>query len=229
MAQSKFLQAHTNLMACHKEIRGEFGDLDDQTLARFFGNQDSPELRRQIREHGDGHALCSVPRTVDEMKAVDAVVLFAVTSPKLNQRSAFNRLTPLHTIPYWRDDKRLRHTLSTRTRRYKLHFMSWQQNFSIHGIDDAHARTNLNLLLKHRPNLDRLFKREKAAAIEFVAQCSDWLTRHGNSMVAITQTGRANFSEPISGLIANSAVIRIEAQLRGKNYRIMERIRESLP
>ena len=228
-ARSEIRQAHADLLASYKEIQQEFADLDDRTLARFLGRFDSPELRQQVREHGDGQVLCSLPGTVDELKVVEAVVLFAVTSPKLGETSDFDRFTPLHAIPYWRDGKGLRPHVSTGTGPYRLHFMSWQQNFAIHGIDDAHARRNRNLLLEHRPNLGWLFQQENNAAIEFVAQCCDWLTSNGKSMVLITQTGRANFSEPISGLRANPVVIHVEAQLRGKNYRIMEQIRERLP
>ena len=226
---SALRRAHADLLACYEEIREEFADLDDQTLGRFLGKYDSPKLRQQVRDHGDGHTLYSLPGAVDELEAVDAVVLFAVTSPKLGDASDFNRFTPLHEIPYWRDDKRLRPRVSAGIRRYRLHFMAWQQNFSIHGVDDAHARRNRNLLLKRKTNLNWLFQQERDAAIEFVTQCCDWLTNNGKSMVVISQIGRINFTEPILSLRANPLVICIEAQLRGKSYGIMEEISRRLP
>ena len=229
MPRDALARTHSDLMACHDAIRESFGDLDDATLAIFLGGHDSPELRRQVKAHGDGHSLFSVPETVQQAKAVDAVVLLAVTSPKLSQGSVFDRSTPLHTVPYWHDGKRLTPSLSTSTKEYRLHFMSWQQNFSIHGIDDSHARRNRDLLLAGRPSLARLFKREKEVAIEFVDRYRDWLERHESAMVVITQTGRIRFSEPISSLIADPSVVHIEAQLRGSNHRIMEQLRKNLP
>ena len=227
--QAELRQAHADLLACYEETREEFADLDDRTLARFLSKYDSPELRQQVRVHGDGHSLYSLPRTVDELEAVDVVVLFAVTSPKLGYTSVFNRFTPLHSISYWRDDKRLCSRVSAGTRLYRLHFMAWQQNFAIHGVDDAHARRNRSLLLNRNTDLIWLLQQERDAATEFVIQCCDWLTNNGKSMVVISEISRTNFTEPILSLRANPLVIRIEAKLRGKNYGIMEQISRRLP
>ncbi len=225
---SPLRQAHSDLLKCYRKIQEEFVNLDEQTLAELLGKCDSPRLRQQVKKFGDGQVLCSLPRTTSELEAIDALVLFAGTSPKLDNRSDFNRFTPLHEIPYWRDGRRLLPHVSKGTQQYRLHFMTWQQKFAVHGIDDSHACANHTLLLRRRPNLKWLFRQSDYAAIEFVNRCQDWITTSGRSMILITQVGRYQFSEPILRLKDDPSVIHIKAQLRGKNYRIMSQISEGL-
>ena len=145
-AYRRVVKAFELLKECHQSISREFARIDDRTLREFLGKFDSPPLRRQVKTYGDGHVLYSLPKSVDELKGVDAVVLMAGTSPLLAPRSKFNPFTPLQTLPYWRDGKNLRSRIGS----CRVHFMSWQQNFAIHGVDDAHARQNYRLLLKKR-------------------------------------------------------------------------------
>ena len=151
------------------------------------------------------------------LNAVDAVVLIAVTSPKLGARSDFNRFTPLHKIPYWRDGK----GLSPRIGPHRLHFMSWQQNFSIHGVDDAHARRNRRLLLANIADLASLLHEEKEASIQFINACKEWLNSNGKRMVVITSARKQQFHEPISSLIQDPKISHIKTKIHGKNFKVM--------
>ena len=81
-------QAHANLLACYKYIKKEFADLDDPTFERFLGKYNS-KFRQQVRKHGDGYTMRSVPSSVDEMLSADHVVLIVMNSPLLNHNSVF--------------------------------------------------------------------------------------------------------------------------------------------
>ena len=226
----KLQKAINDLNKCHRATRKELAKIDDLVIREFLGEFYSPELKQNMLKYGDGHVLYSLPRSTDELNAVDAVILIAATSPKLSVNSDFNPSTPLHTIPYWRDGKGLSPiTRSTRSgREYRLHFMSWQQNFAIHGKDDSHARKNRRLLLSTNPRFEMLFQKEEGASIEFIKRCKDWVDANGKTMVLVAHTGRSNFNEPILSLKAAPDVIHINANLRGTNYQIMGRIRDKL-
>ena len=224
-------KSYDNLMRCYDGIHNEFAGIDDSVVMKFLGEFDSPELRQQVKKYGDGHILHSIPINVDDLVNTDAVVLIAVTSPLLSDKSDFNPFTPLHTIPYWRDGKLLETRIhsTTNSLEYRLHFMSWQQNFAFHGVDDSYARRNRQLLLTRNFNLLSLFEQYKVASIEFVKQCKHWLGDNGKSMIVITHYSRRTFQEPISGLIDDPEVKHFKTNLRGKNYKIMDKIRECLP
>ena len=220
-----------NLAECHKNIRKELVSIDSSVFKQFFGEFYSKRLLENIRMYGDGHVLYSLPRSASELRAVSGIVLIAVTSPKLNQDSDFNPTTPLHTIAYWRDDKRLSQLVRSKRsgHEYLMHFMAWQQNFAIHGKDDTHARRNHNLLVNNKPSLRILFQREKELSIKFIKECKEWLDSNGKPMILITHYSRTRFDEPISTLMSARDTIHIETNLRGRNYRIMELISERLP
>ena len=220
-----------SLTKCHVDIRKELANVDSSVFKQFFGEFYSDKLLQDLKTYGDGHILYSLPKNVDELNPVSGVVLIAVTSPKLSSDSDFNPTTPLHTIPYWRNDKRLSQTVRSKQsgREYLLHFMAWQQNFAIHGKDDAHARRNYKLLVGKNSNLSGLFQREEELSIKFVKDCKEWLDNNGKPMVLITHYSRTKFDEPISTLMSASNTIHIEANLRGRNYRIMEQISNRLP
>ena len=220
-------RAFDGLTRCHEAIRSEFAKIRPAVYKEYLGKLDS-QLRRQVKKYGDGHALYSLPGTVDELKQVDAVVLFAVTSPKLSETSDFNPFTPLHEIHYWRDGKGLSPWIYARNEQYRLHFMSWQQNFAISGENDSDARKNYKLLVETRPNLQGLFQKEKEASILFVYRCGEWLESNRKRMCVITHSSRSEFEPPISSLIANPNVSHIKANLRGNNRQIMGRIGEEL-
>ena len=224
-------KALNDLKKCHRDIRKELAKIEDSVFEEFFGEFYSSELYNNLKKYGDGHVLYGVPRTITELAKSTAVVFIAVTSPKLSANSDFNPTTPIHTIPYWRDGKGLTSTVcSTRSgQEYRLHFMTWQQNSVIHGKDDAHARRNRRLLMNDRPNLEVLFQREIEASIGLVNHYKDWLDDNGKPMVVITQSGRNRFDEPILSLTSDRGVFHHKANLRGRNYQIMGRIRDALP
>ncbi|MCY4529225.1 MAG: hypothetical protein OXD46_09400 [Chloroflexi bacterium] len=216
--------AFERVKECHQSISREFAGLGNQPIRAFLGEFNTPRLRKQVKRYGDGHTLCSLPESIEELKTVDAVILVAVTSPKLSTESDFNRFTPLHTIPYWRDGKGLRPQI----RKHRLHFMSWQQNFAIHGVDDAHAHRNYRLLLANSRNLESLFQREREAEIGFINSCREWFDSNGKQMIVLTDPIRKRFDEPIAGLIDDPQVHHIKTRLRGKNRTIMRKIGDSL-
>ena len=220
-----------DLVECHENIRNELASIDSSVFKQFFGPFYSTKLLQDLKKYGDGHVLYSLPKSVDELNPVSGIVFVAVTSPKLNGGSDFNPTTPLHTIPYWRDDKRLRQKVRSRQsgREYTMHFMAWQQNYAIHGENDAHARRNYNLLVGNRPNLRILFQQEKELSIRFVKDCKEWLDSNRKPTILITHYSRTRFDEPISMLMSARNTIHIETNLRGRNYKIMELISDRLP
>ena len=231
MSRNRLQKALNDLKKCHKNIQKEIAKIEDSVFEELFGEFHSKKLHQDMKKYGDGHILYGVPRSISELTTSDAVVLMAVTSPKLSTTSDFDPTTPLHTIPYWRDGKGLTSQVysTTKRREYGLHFMTWQQNFSIHGTDDAHARRNRRILVKNRPKLEILFQQEIEASIKFINHCKGWLNDNGKPMVVITQAGRNRFNEPISSLTSDNDATHIKANLRGRNHRIMGRISDVLP
>ena len=222
-------RAFRDLKKCHSDIRSEFSKLDESVYRQYLGTLDS-QLREQVKEFGDGHVLYSLPKTSKDIRSVDAVALFAVTSPKLNESSNFDPFTPLHEISYWSGGKGLRQYVeSMNGRRYKLHYMAWQQNFAIHGIDDTHARRNLRLLVRERPELVELFRLERDSSKRFVEGYTGWLLANKRPVFLVTQFNRNVFEEPVSTLIDHASVVHIRANLRGTNRTIMRSIVGSLP
>ena len=222
-------KALNHLKKCHRDVRKELARIGTSVFEEFLGEFYSRKLHQDMKKYGDGHILYGVPRRIDELTKADAVVLIAVTSPKLSATSDFNPTTPIYTIPYWRDGKGLSPLArSTRSgQEYRLHFMSWQQNFAIHGKDDAHARRNRRLLIANRPILEFLLQQEMEASMKLVNRCMDWSGDDGKPMIVITHAGRNKFDEPILSLTNGSA--HIKANLRGRNHQIMGRISDVLP
>ena len=228
---SKLQKAHNRLRRSHKDIRKAFSKIDDSLSEALLGEYDSPKLRRSLRKYGSGHRLHGVPKSVEEMITADALVLIAGTSPKLSKNTDFNPTLPLKDMSYWRDGKRLRSRIhSARSgEEYRLHFMSWHQNFTIHGEDDAHALRNLRLLSNNNANFQALINKDEEKATKFINHCKGWLSANGKPMVLVTHTGRNHFDEPILSLISDNGVAHIKANLRGSNYQIMGRISDVLP
>ena len=221
-----------NLKKCHKQIRNELAKVDNSVIREFLGEFYSPELKQNMLKFGDGHVLYSLPTSVRELSIIDVVVLLQAFSPKLGKDSSFDPFRPLHTIPHWSDRKKISphiHSL-TSGREFKLHFMSWQKNFAIHGEDDDHAKRNRKLLLNCRPNFGELFHKEEATSIAFIHHLRDWLDDNSKPIIVITDYISKGVDDRISSLTANpNAAIHIEAQIRGPGQRIMRQISEVLP
>ena len=223
-------EAFRNLREVHRRLQSEFIQLHQSIIDEYL-EEYSEVLSSQLREYGDGYTCHSIPRSIVEPNTTDAIVVVAVTSPKLNKDSDFDPTTPLHTIPYWRDTKGLRPEATSKVsdRKYRLHFMSWQQNCSVHGRDDHHARKNRRLLINSRSQFNQLLDTEKRAAIEFVHHLSDWFRQKGKILVPLTGPTSARLSEPMEQLVRVWEKHHVRAQLRGRNYQIMPRIEEILP
>ena len=225
-------KALNNLKKCHEQIRNELSKFDDSVIREFLGESYSLESKQDMLKFGDGHVLYSLPRSVDVLNDVDAVVLVQAFSPKLTEGSSFDPFRPLHTIPYWNDTKKLSPQIHSMIsgRECRLHFMSWQKNFGIHGTNDAHARWNRSLLLNNNPRFEALFQDEEVASIEFIKHCKDWLDDNGKTMIIITDYISKGVDERISSLTASpNAAIHIEAQIRGRGQQIMRQISDILP
>ena len=223
-------EAFCNLREVHRRLQSQFTQLHQSTMDEYLEKY-SEILSRQLREYGDGYTCHSIPRSIFELNTTDAIVVVAVTSPKLNKDSDFDPTTPLHTIPYWRDTKTLRTKARSKVsdREYRLHFISWQQNCSVHGRDDHHARKNRRLLINSRSQFNQLLDTEKRAAIKFIHHLSDWCRQKGKILVPLTGTTRATLSEPMEQLVAVWERHHVRAQMRGCNYQIMPRIEGILP
>ena len=225
------LKSLRNLKRVRRNVQKEFGSLEDSFLKQFLGEFNTPRVRQDLRKFGDGHFFYSLPRGIRQLQAIDGVVVFAMTSPKLGWDSNFDPTIPLHTIPYWRDLRKITPQAKSKDsgRVYRLHYMAWQQNFHIHGVSDSHARKNLRMLLSHRPVLMDLLQKSEEASVMLVTSIRDWLQSEGKPMVVITNSAKKSFSVPISSLLGDTNVIHIEANLRNPNVKVMGKIEERLP
>ena len=209
-------------------LQKKFAELDDSAPKEVPGEFNANELSQKVRKYGDGYTIHSLPRSADALKAADVLVLFAVTSPKLDKNSDFNPLTPLHKIPFWRCGKRLVSKVCSGRQKLQLHFMSWQQNITVHGKNDSHAKKNYRLLSNRIPQFKELLGKEKKMPEEFICQCRNWLNGSGKEFIVITNFRKRPFDEPIEKLARANGLTHIQASLRGRNYQIMARIRDFL-
>lgn len=213
------------LSDCHARLRSAFATLDDATLERILGaDLNCPHLRDQIRKHGDGYTMHLRVASVEVLREdVDVVVLFAMTSPKLNRESVFGG-TPLHEIPYWRDSRRLCPEVQVESQTYRLLFLSWQQNCSIHGKDDAHARRNRKLLNKGE-TFRRLFEQEPQLASEYIKALGQWchVTDRAFLLFRHHQRQLEDLQPALLHLVRSNNAVCMSTSLRGpKNYKIMD-------
>lgn len=224
MTWNNLRRSFERLSDCHAGLRSAFATLDDATLALFFGAElDCPSLREQIREHGDGYTVQLRVANVESLRDVDAVVLFAVTSPKLDRDSVFDG-RPLHEIPYWRERRRLRPVVQVANLRCRLLFLSWQQNSSVHGKDDSHAERNLKLLRKNAGFYPWL-EQEPRLAREYIRALGAWCRATGRPFLLLRHHQRSldRLDEALLELVRNRTAKCICTQLRGTNYKIMKR------
>lgn len=223
-SKNKVSAALRQLRRSHKRIRDEFAHLSDSLIRKLLTEAYSPQLREQIKEYGDGQRLYSYPRSINSLESIDAVVLIARTSPKLGPDSNLDRSTPLHKIKHWRTAMPISPNLGS----CRLHFMTWEQNCGVHGVDDQHALRNYRLLIAHNHELKSMFDEEKEAGTRFILTLEQWLRDRRKPMVVITNSIRKNFDEPILSLIHNPDVKHIKTGLRSRNSKLMTLIGEVL-
>ena len=225
MGQSELRQAHADLLACYKDIRHEFADLDDSTLARFLGKYNTPKFRQQVREHGDGYTMRSVPRSIEEILLADVVVLVVMNSPKLDHNSVFKLHAPLTDIPYWRKDKRLRSEARLQNGDLaKFQFLVWEQVCGVHGENDRRAITNQRFLFEARPRLNQLILAQTEKSEELLSSCKGWLESLDRKLIVLTNALKKKFAPPIYQLLCDDSVLHIPTKLFGPNRTIMDKI-----
>ena len=212
------------LAECHAKLRSEFATLDDATLEKFLGPElNCPEMRERVRKHGDGYTMhLRVPHAA-QLCDYNAVVLFAMTSPKLDRDSVFDG-TPLHEIPYWRDKMRLRPVVQVDSKDYRLLFLSWQQKYAIHGKDDARAKSNTKLL-NNNERIRRLLEQEPQLACEYLATLGDWCHATSRCLLLFVHHQRSvdKLHEALRQIVQSNKAKCVRSQLRGpKNYKIMD-------
>ncbi len=218
---------HADLLACYNEIREEFADLDDRTIARFLGSYDSPRLRQEIREHGDGYTIRSIPSSTDELLRADVLVLVVMNSPKLDYNSVFRLHTPLTDIPYWRDDKCLQSEMRNQNGDLmRFQFLVWEQECAVHGETTSKARKNQRLLFERRPRLRELIPQQEQQSERLLLSCRDWLEGLDRRLVALTNArkNKSNFNPPIRQLLSDEVILHIPTKLFGPNRTIMNKI-----
>ena len=222
---SELRQAHADLLACYKNIREEFAGLDDRTMARFLGKYNSPQLRQQIREHGDGYTIRSVPSSAEEILFADVLVLVVMNSPKLDDNSVFRLHTSLTDIPYWREDKCLQSERRNQNGDLlKFQFLVWEQVCGVHGETDGRARANRRLLFQQRPHLKELIVEQEQKSEELLSSCKNWLGSLDRRLVVLTNAAKKKFSPPIIQLLSDEVVLQIPTKLFGPNRTIMDKI-----
>ena len=234
--QPKFRQAHVDLLASYEEIREEFADLDDQTLARFLGKYNSAQLRQQVREHGDGYTIRSVPSHVEEILLADVLVLIAMNSPKLDNNSVFSPYSPLTDIHYWSEYRCLRPEAYLQNGDLvKFQFFVWEQDCAVHGEvnkrgeSTSNARKNQRFLFNQRPRLRELHSLQEEMSEGFLSSCKEWLRSRDRKLVVLTNQKRVNFPSPIDELRGDETALHIPTKLFGLNVNIMNEIISKIP
>ena len=227
--QSELRQAHADLLACYKDIRQEFADLDDPTLTHFLGKYNSSQFRQQVREHGDGYTMRSVPRTVEEILLADEVVLIVMNSPLLDRDSVFRLHASLPEIPYWRDRKGLKSKARLRGGMAKFQFLVWEQDCGVHGEkikgkSTPQALANERLLISQRPRLKQLLNAQAQKSEELLWSYKAWLESRDPTLIVLTNTDRGKFEPPIDQLLSDDTVLRIRTKLFETNRNIMDQI-----
>lgn len=222
--KAKAITALRRLKSVNKKICSKFAAIDDHLIEELLSDNYEPHLHEQIKKYGDGQRLFSYPPSINSLESIDAVVLFAMTTPALGTCSNFDRRTPLHKIPHWQVAKPIRPTFES----FRLQFMVWQQKVGIHGVNDDHALNNYKWLISRNCRLSLLYNDERWAGINFIFALKLWLEESDKTMILITNSLRKNFDEPILSLIHDPFVRRIKTGLRSKNTKIMEKIGDVL-
>ena len=229
--ESRLRQAHANLLACYKDIRKEFTDLDDVTFKRFLGKYNLLKFRQQIREHGDGYTMRSVPSSVDEILHADHVVLIAMNSPRLDCDSVFKLHAPLTDIYHWKEEKRLRSEATLQSGDLvKFQFLVWEQDCGVHGENingrsTPQALKNKRLLIEQRPHLRRLLNVQAEKSEELLWSCMDWLESLERKLIVLTSCKRKVLKPPITQLVKEITVLHIPTELFGwRECTIMDEI-----
>lgn len=219
--------AHDDLLACYREVQQEFAEFDDSILASYLGQHDSQQLRQQIKEHGDGYTMRSVPSDFEEMVRADVIVLIVMNSPKLDQDSVFNPNTSLTDIPYWRYGKGLRTEAQSKDGSvHRFLFLVWEQDYAVHGETTKRAHANQHLLLSQRPRLCELIAEQAQKSEQLLSSCKDWLAGQDRRLIVLTNAAKSFFKPPIAALLRDERVWHIPTKLFGPNRVIMSKILE---
>ena len=206
---SDIRQVHDELMKIHEEIRQEYAQLDESTLGEYLGDFYC-ELHSQVREHGDGYTLRSVPADIKDMLCADDIVLFVMKYPQLAHNSVFNPHTDLATIPYWQDGKVLRQDAclydgST----HMFHFLVWEHDYPTHGNIKCGPRAGANkrLISKRRRKLSSLMRNQERVSECFIMALKDWLRGEDRKLVVWTNAQKNNFNPPVERIIQDDAAV----------------------
>ena len=215
--ESRLRKAHADLLACYKDIRQEFTDLDCSTLTRFLGKYNSAHFRQQVREHGDGYTMRSVPSSADEILCADEIVLIVMNSPKLDDKSVFRLHASLPEIPYWKYGmKGLRPEARLCGNLTKFQFLVWEQKCGVHGETTPNALENQHLLLRQRPHLRQLIPSQARKSDKLLWSCMGWLENLDRRLVVLTDARRKDFCPPIPQLLRDDSVLHISTELYRK-------------
>ena len=218
--------AFIDLRQCRREIRRAFSKVDESILDEVLGAYNSKSLRRRIRKFGDGYTLRSLPKKVDRIQSADVLVIVVMNSPKLDNNSRINPSTPLHKIPYWRNDKGLKPYAVVNRQKFNLNFVVWEQECPVHGDTTPNARKSHSLLVKRYPRLHTAFQVERQISERFLLLYKDLYVNQGNLVIILTNAAKnkKSFGPPISQILESSHVKHIPTKLYGSNRKIMKRI-----
>lgn len=174
MPIDSLIGAHARLMDCHRKIRQEFASLDEPSLKRFLGDREA-YLRDQVRTHGDGYTLRSVPARIEDISAAEEVVLIVGRYPSLGVKSRFDPHEPLIEIPYWTPRLRPQITMPDGSER-PCRFLIWQDRCPVHGKRLKLARSNRDFLSELLPTLDGLIQCQLEESTRLLLAWADWLS-----------------------------------------------------
>lgn len=218
MPNDPLIRAHARLMDCHRKIRQEFATLNDPSLESFLGGRDSEQLREQVRRHGDGYTLRSVPARVKGISATEELVLIVGRFPWLGAESRFDPHEPLTEIPYWQQRLRPKVTMPDGSER-QCRFLIWQDSCPVHGSNLDQARHNQEFLCgtEQIPRFTELIRCQAEQSRCLLLAWADWLRegKSGRQLILVTDqrdpVGRSQIPE-----IAGKTDLQLSTRLWGR-------------
>lgn len=225
-------QAHARLMECNGMIRELFGRPGEDALDCYAGASMPPDMREQLRKHGDGYTLRSVPRSLQDLTEPDQeVVLIVGKFPGLAADSRLDPCLPVIDIPYWGRKLRPQICMPDGSSRRAL-FLMWQDLCPVHGRNLDSARANRSRLTELLPGLDELICRQAEDSRKLLIALAGWLREDqpGRQLILVTNRkdpiGRSRIPE-----IAVSTNLHVEVRLwglRSQGGHLMDDIEEGL-
>ncbi len=227
---NKLNHCHVELIKAYDEIAQLFKIMNDEILYQLLGEKNK-KLLSDIKKHGDGYPLRSVPRSITTWEDADIIVLFAMNFPLLNMDSVFDPFCSLVNINYWWRFKNLANDICKK----RIQYMVLEQVCGVSGENDAEAKRNRNLLERNYFGLKNIFENAEEKTFELLKELIKFQAdktigcKEKKPFIVFTNRGKSKFDDKVNCLLNDKNVIHInETNLYGKNHQIMEYIKDCI-